>query len=123
MEDLSKMDIIYGDEMHITNCVINMIDNSIKYSDIDPQIIVYTKSNSRGVKVGVKDNGLGLSKEAQKMVFTRFYRVSHGNLHNIKGFGLGLSYVKSIVEAHNGSINLRSKLNKGTSIEMFFPKK
>lgn len=119
----AKMDIIYGDEIHITNCVINMIDNSIKYSDVDPQIIVYTKSNSRGVKVGVKDNGLGLSKEAQKMVFTRFYRVSHGNLHNIKGFGLGLSYVKSIVEAHNGSINLRSKLNKGTSIEMFFPKK
>lgn len=119
----AKMDIIYADEMHITNCVFNMIDNSIKYSKENPEITVYTKSNAKGVKIGIKDNGLGLSKEAQKMVFTRFYRVSHGNLHNIKGFGLGLSYVKSIVEAHGGSINLRSKLNKGTSIEMFFPKK
>lgn len=116
-------DKIIGDEMHITNCIINMIDNSIKYSKEDPSIIVYTKSNSKGVVVGVKDNGLGLSREAQKMVFTRFYRVSHGNLHNVKGFGLGLSYVKSIVEAHKGTISLRSKLNKGTSIELFFPNK
>jgi two-component system phosphate regulon sensor histidine kinase PhoR len=71
----------------------------------------------------VRDNGLGLTREAQKMIFTRFYRVTHGNLHNIKGFGLGLSYVKSIVEAHKGTISLKSKINKGTSIELFFPNK
>jgi two-component system phosphate regulon sensor histidine kinase PhoR len=119
----ANLDIIYGDEMHITNCIINMIDNSIKYSKLDPKIVVYTKSSSKGVIVGVRDNGLGLTREAQKMIFTRFYRVTHGNLHNIKGFGLGLSYVKSIVEAHKGTISLKSKINKGTSIELFFPNK
>ena len=77
----------------------------------------------KGVLIGVKDNGVGMSREAQKMVFTRFYRVTNGNIHNVKGFGLGLSYVKSIVTAHNGNIHLRSKLNKGTTIELVFPKK
>jgi len=119
----SEDSVILGDEIHILNCVINMIDNSIKYSTIEPRIVVYSKDTSKGVVIGVKDNGVGLSRESQKMVFKRFYRVTHGNLHNVKGFGLGLSYVKSIVEGHRGSINLRSKLNKGTTIEMVFPKK
>lgn len=119
----ADVDEFKGDEIHILNCVINMIDNSIKYSTNKPEIIVYTRRNSKGLIIGVDDNGVGLSRDAQKMVFTRFYRVTQGNLHNVKGFGLGLSYVKSIVEGHKGSINLRSKLNKGTCIEMLFPKK
>ena len=119
----SESDEFIGDEIHILNCIINMIDNSIKYSLEEPKIVVYAKNTSKGIIIGVEDNGVGLSRDAQKMVFTRFYRVGHGNLHNVKGFGLGLSYVKSIVEGHHGTINLRSKLNKGTSIEMLFPKK
>lgn len=114
--------LINGDEIHIINCVINMIDNSIKYSKECPKIEVYTKITSKGAIIGVKDNGIGLSREAQKLVFKRFYRVTHGNLHDVKGFGLGLSYVKSIIEAHKGVIALKSKLNKGTTIELIFPK-
>lgn len=119
----AKDPLLVGDEVHILNCIVNLIDNSMKYSKEDPKILVYSKNVSKGLLVGVKDNGIGMSREAQKMVFARFYRVTNGNIHNVKGFGLGLSYVKSIVTAHNGSIHLRSKLNKGTTIELVFPKK
>ncbi len=122
-ESRAKEPILVGDEVHILNCIINLIDNSIKYSKEDPKILVYSKDISKGIVLGVRDNGVGMSRDSQKMVFTRFYRVTDGNIHNVKGFGLGLSYVKSIVTAHNGSIYLRSKLNKGTTIELVFPKK
>ena len=122
-EPAAKNPVLLGDEVHILNCIVNLIDNSMKYSKEEPQILVYSKNVSKGVLIGVKDNGVGMSREAQKMVFTRFYRVTNGNIHNVKGFGLGLSYVKSIVTAHNGNIHLRSKLNKGTTIELVFPKK
>lgn len=115
--------VLYVDEVHIMNTICNLIDNAIKYSGGAPEIIVYTKGTSEGWVIGVQDHGIGISKEAQKKVFKRFYRVPSGNLHNVKGFGLGLSYVKSIVELHGGTITLTSKKNKGTLVEIKFSNK
>lgn len=112
--------ILYVDEVHMLNAVCNLIDNAIKYSAEKPEIEVYTRKYDGVYIIGVKDNGIGISKDAQKKVFKRFYRVTSGNLHNVKGFGLGLSYVKSIVMLHNGTVHLTSKKNKGTVVEIIF---
>ena len=106
------------DEVHMMNAVCNLIDNAIKYSGGKPDILVYTQEKTGAYLIGVQDHGIGISKEAQKKVFKRFYRVPSGNLHNVKGFGLGLSYVKSIVELHGGSVKLTSRKNKGTLVEI-----
>ncbi len=106
------------DEVHLMNVVCNLIDNAIKYSGAQPEIEVYTKESGEAFFIGVRDHGIGISKDAQKKVFKRFYRVPNGNVHNVKGFGLGLSYVKSIVELHGGIIHLVSKKNKGTLVEI-----
>ena len=110
------------DEVHMMNAVCNLIDNAIKYSGGKPDILVYTQEKTGAYLIGVQDHGIGISKEAQKKVFKRFYRVPSGNLHNVKGFGLGLSYVKSIVELHGGSVKLTSRKNKGTLVEIEFKK-
>lgn len=109
------------DETHFTNIVTNLLDNAIKYSSGKPEIKVATSDHSGGVLISVSDNGIGMSKEAQKRVFEKFYRVPTGNVHNVKGFGLGLSYVKAMVEAHGGAIRLKSEVNKGTTFEVFIP--
>lgn len=106
------------DEVHLMNVVCNLIDNAIKYSGGTPDILVYTQEKEDAFIIGVQDHGIGISKEAQKKVFKRFYRVPSGNVHNVKGFGLGLSYVKSIVELHGGIVRLTSKKNKGTLVEI-----
>lgn len=106
------------DEVHMMNAVCNLIDNAIKYSGGAPEIAVYTQEKNGHLIIGVQDYGIGISKEAQKKVFKRFYRVPSGNVHNVKGFGLGLSYVKSIVELHGGIVRLTSKKNKGTLVEI-----
>ena len=108
----------YADEVHMMNAVCNLVDNAIKYSGGAPDILVYTQGNNHIFTIGVLDHGIGISKEAQKKVFKRFYRVPNGNVHNVKGFGLGLSYVKSIVELHGGTVRLSSKKNKGTLVEI-----
>ena len=110
------------DEVHMMNAVCNLIDNAIKYSGGKPDILVYTQEKTGAYLIGVQDHGIGISKEAQKKVFKRFYRVPSGNLHNVKGFGWGLSYVKSIVELHGGSVKLTSRKNKGTLVEIEFKK-
>ena len=107
-----------ADEVHLMNAVCNLIDNAIKYSASAPHIIVYTQERPHSYVIGVQDHGIGISKDDQKKVFKRFYRVHSGNVHNVKGFGLGLSYVKSIVELHNGMVHLTSKKNKGTLVEI-----
>lgn len=114
--------VLRVDEVHMMNVVCNLIDNAIKYSDGVPEIEVYTRENGNTFTIGVQDHGIGISKEAQKKVFKRFYRVNTGNLHNVKGFGLGLSYAKSIVELHGGTIRLTSKKNRGTLVEIEFKK-
>jgi len=110
------------DETHFTNIVTNLLDNAIKYSNGAPEITVASRDHSEGVLISVSDKGMGMSKEAQKRVFEKFYRVPTGNVHNVKGFGLGLSYVKAMVEAHGGYIKLKSELNKGTTFEVFIPR-
>jgi two-component system phosphate regulon sensor histidine kinase PhoR len=112
---------INGDEVHITNVIFNLLDNAMKYSKGQPQIELLTENKNGCVVVHVKDYGIGIPKEHQSQIFERFYRVPTGNLHNVKGFGLGLSYVKRIVEVHNGKIKLDSTVGKGTRFRIFFP--
>ncbi len=112
--------VLMADEVHMMNVICNLLDNAVKYSVGAPVIDVYTRKTGGQFVVGVRDQGIGISREAQKKVFHRFYRVTTGNLHDVKGFGLGLSYVKSIVELHGGSVRLESKKYKGTLIELIF---
>lgn len=114
--------VIQADEVHITNVVFNIIDNAIKYSKDTPNIKVFTKNEKEGITITFKDNGIGIKKENLKQIFDKFYRVPTGNLHDVKGFGLGLYYVKLIVEAHHGTVRVHSKINEGTRFEIWLPK-
>jgi len=115
--------VIRGDEVHITNVIFNLLDNAVKYSKSKPEIELSTENKNGWVIVEVKDNGIGIPKEHQTQIFERFYRVPTGNIHNVKGFGLGLSYVKRIVDVHNGKIKVDSTLGKGTRFRLYFPLK
>lgn len=117
----AKQSIILADKIHITNIILNLLDNAIKYSKDVPDIIISTQNISDGIVFSVEDNGIGISKENAKKIFDQFYRVSTGNIHNIKGFGLGLSYVKAIVTKHGGQISIDSELNKGSVFKIFIP--
>jgi two-component system phosphate regulon sensor histidine kinase PhoR len=114
---------VQGDMTHISNMVNNLLDNANKYSPEKPEISVATRNVSGGVEVIVTDKGIGLSKEAKKLIFEKFYRVHTGNLHDVKGFGLGLSYVKAMMDAHKGRVDVKSELGKGSSFVLFFPSK
>ncbi len=113
--------IVDGDATHLSNIINNLLDNANKYSPEKPEISVHTRNVANGVEVIVKDNGIGMSKEARKHIFDKFYRVHTGNLHDVKGFGLGLSYVKAMMTAHRGTIDVKSELGKGSSFILFFP--
>lgn len=114
--------IVELDQVHFINVISNLIDNALKYALTAPEIKVYTNQNKNGnVLVGVKDNGLGIKKEDQRYVFEKLYRVPTGNLHNIKGFGLGLSYVKTIIEKHGWTISLKSQIGKGSEFTILIP--
>lgn len=113
--------IIKGDEVHITNVLFNLLDNAVKYSKEAPKIIISTARNDQFVIVTIKDHGIGIPKEYVGQIFERFYRVPTGNVHDVKGFGLGLSYVKKIIDAHHGKIKVESDLNKGTKFMIYFP--
>lgn len=110
------------DETHLSNVLYNLLDNALKYSQDAPEIEISTQDQKEGIQLIVKDKGIGISQPDQAHIFEKFYRVSTGNVHQVKGFGLGLSYVKLVVEAHKGLIQLKSKLNKGTEFQLFLPK-
>lgn len=114
---------IEGDEMHLTNVIYNLLDNAIKYAQDQPIINIYTRDTPDGLGIAIQDQGIGMSKDALKKVFEKFYRVPTGNIHNVKGFGLGLSYVKLMAEAHGGTIHAQSKLGKGSVFELTLPLK
>ncbi len=109
------------DQVHITNVFSNLIDNAIKYCDRNPEINIESYNENGYLRVSITDNGIGMNKQDIKKVFERFYRIPTGNIHNIKGFGLGLSYVKKIVEEHKGYIKVESKPFEGTVFKTYFP--
>jgi two-component system phosphate regulon sensor histidine kinase PhoR len=112
---------IYGDYEHLTNLVSNLLDNAIKYSPDKPEITVITRNIDKGLILSVEDKGIGMTKAVQSKIFERFYRQSSGNVHDVKGFGLGLNYSRSIIEAHKGHITVFSEPGKGSRFEIFLP--
>jgi two-component system phosphate regulon sensor histidine kinase PhoR len=121
LEFEAQNEIVQADEMHLTNIIYNLVDNANKYSLTTPNIKVATRNDENGLFFSVSDTGLGMNKEQLNRIFDQFYRVPTGNLHDVKGFGLGLSYVKKMVEAHGGTINVESKIGHGSMFEVFLP--
>ena len=113
--------VIYGDSDHLTNLVNNFLDNALKYSPESPEIIVKTNNNENGIILSVEDEGIGMTKSVQSKIFERFYRQSSGNVHDIKGFGLGLNYARAIIDAHRGNVTVFSEPGKGSRFEIFLP--
>ena len=107
--------IVEADKLHITNVIYNLLDNSLKYSENKPLVKISTRDVIGGLVIRIKDNGIGIAKDNQEKIFEKLFRVPTGNIHNVKGFGLGLSYVKSIMELHQGSIKVESKLGHGST--------
>ncbi|MFC4263422.1 sensor histidine kinase [Ferruginibacter yonginensis] len=114
-------DVILADDVHFTNFVNNLLDNALKYSKENPVIKLTTLNVNNQLRIKIEDNGIGMNKETLSRIFEKFYRAHTGNVHNVKGFGLGLSYVKSMVEAHKGTIKAESIIGKGSTFTITFP--
>lgn len=113
--------ILKADKVHLTNIIYNLLDNAIKYAVEPPVISITTRNTRKGIVISIQDNGIGISKEIQKNIFSKFYRVPTGNVHNVKGCGLGLFYVKTITDAHHGFIKLESESGKGSRFDVYLP--
>ncbi len=122
--DLKATEImVQADRVHLTNVIYNLVDNALKYTEKIPVIKVGTRNEANGIVIYTEDNGIGISKENQKKIFEKLFRVPTGNIHNVKGFGLGLSYVKAIIDKHNGHVKVKSEPGKGSRFELFIPHK
>lgn len=117
----ASKDLVLIDEVHFTNVIFNLMDNALKYCDKTPILTLETWNEKDNICVSIEDNGIGIKKEHLKKIFEKFYRVSTGNLHNVKGFGLGLAYVKKIVNDHQGSIKAESEVGLGTKFTIIIP--
>lgn len=117
----AKNHFINGDEVHFSNLISNLVDNAIKYSKDQLTIKISTHSTRNYLVIRIDDDGIGMSKESVKRIFEKFYRAHTGNLHNVKGFGLGMSYVKTVIDAHKGKIKVESILGKGTTFTIEVP--
>ncbi|MGQ0739053.1 MAG: sensor histidine kinase [Bacteroidota bacterium] len=121
----AQTDLINADEVHFSNLVNNLVDNAVKYAkeNVPPQIKLTTQSNGKHFTMRIEDNGIGMNKDTVKRIFEKFFRAHTGNVHNVKGFGLGLSYVKTMIEAHDGDIKAESTLGKGSTFTIDLPLK
>jgi two-component system phosphate regulon sensor histidine kinase PhoR len=117
----AKTDVILADEQHFTNMLNNLLDNAIKYSNEAPHITLTTHSTARHFIIRIEDKGIGMSRESVKRIFEKFFRAHTGNIHNVKGFGLGMSYVKWVMDIHKGTIKVDSAIDKGTTITLILP--
>jgi two-component system, OmpR family, phosphate regulon sensor histidine kinase PhoR len=113
--------LLNADPVHLTNVLFNLVDNAVKYCKLSPEIQMSVQAEKEGYRIEIQDNGIGIRKEDQKLIFDKFYRVPTGNIHDVKGFGLGLYYVKLIVDAHHGKIEVRSNPDKGTTFSIWLP--
>lgn len=118
---IADLHVFQIDEIHFSNVIVNLLENALKYSKSNPTVKISTKNFNNGISISVKDNGIGMSREQQNRIFDKFYRAEGGNVHNVKGFGLGLSYVKAVIDAHQGSIQVKSKINTGTEFIIYLP--
>jgi len=112
---------ITADQLHFQNIICNLLDNALKYTDTEPEILIHTYNSNGMFKLSISDNGIGISVENQKMIFDKLYRVPTGNLHDVKGFGLGLFYVKTVAEAMKGEVTVSSTIKKGSTFEVSLP--
>lgn len=112
---------IFADRVHITNMITNLLDNANKYTPKKPLITVATENRDEGVLISITDNGTGISKANQKKIFEKLYRIPTGDVHNVKGFGLGLSYVKFIADKHEGEVFVESEPGKGSTFRVWLP--
>ena len=117
----AQADQIIGDELHLSNVIFNLLDNAIKYCENEPRIEVNTYNSGKNVVIRIKDNGIGMSRDQQSKIFDQFYRIPTGNLHNVKGFGLGLSYVNNIIKRLKGQIRVKSEKGIGSEFEILLP--
>lgn len=118
----SKVDTIYADRFHLSNVIKNIIDNAIKYNDNRPEVNIMLENEGDFLKISIHDNGIGIKKTEQKLIFEKFFRVKDGDTYDEKGFGIGLSYVKKIIELHKGNIVVNSEWEKGSSFSLMLPK-